>query len=171
MKITLDTNVLLRLVTANDASQTAAAAKAIRGADVVAIGLASLCELAWVLRSRYAAGSSDIARSIKLLTSTGNVVSDRLAVEAGLRVFEAGGDFADGVIAYDGRRVGGGTFVSFDRKAVKLLLNEGLSAELLGKKLPPQTPAAPPSLRGSCPASMRPSGRRTSAPACPKPSM
>ena len=131
MKITPDTNVLVRLVTADDASQMATAAEAMRGADVVAIGLASLCELAWVLRSSYAAGSSDIARSIKLLTSTGNVVSDRLAVEAGLRVLEAGGDFADGIIAYEGRRVGGGTFVSFDKKAVQLLLEDGLSAELL----------------------------------------
>ena len=131
MKITPDTNVLVRLVTADDASQMATAAEAMRGADVVAIGLASLCELALVLRSSYAAGSSDIARSIKLLTSTGNVVSDRLAVEAGLRVLEAGGDFADGIIAYKGRRVGGGTFVSFDKKAVKLLLEDGLSAELL----------------------------------------
>lgn len=132
MKIAPDTNVLVRLVTADDASQTAAAAEAMRAADVVAIGLASLCELAWVLRSSYAAGSSDIARSIELLTSTGNVVSDRLAIEAGLRVLNAGEDFADGVIAYEGRRMGGGTFLSFDKTAVKLLLRNGLTAELLG---------------------------------------
>ena len=131
MKIAPDTNVLVRLVTADDASQTAAAAEAIRGADVVAIGLSSLCELAWVLRSSYSVGNSEIARSIHLLTSVGNVACDRLAIEAGLRVLAAGGDFADGVIAHQGRALGGDTFVSFDKKAVKHLLEEGLAAELL----------------------------------------
>lgn len=131
MKVAPDTNVLVRLVTADDAPQTAAAAKAIRSADVVAIGLSSLCELAWVLRSSYAAGSSDIATAIKTLTSVAHVACDRPAIEAGLRVLEAGGDFADGLIAYEGRRMGGCTFVSFDKKAVKLLLDDGLSAELL----------------------------------------
>ncbi len=32
---------------------------------------------------------------------------------------DAGGDFADGVIAYEGRWLGGETFVSFDRKAAR----------------------------------------------------
>jgi predicted nucleic-acid-binding protein len=46
-------------------------------------------------------------------------------------MLEAGGDFADGVIAYDGLRLGGETFVSFDRKAVTLLKDLGQSAHLL----------------------------------------
>ncbi len=50
---------------------------------------------------------------------------DRPAVEAGLVVLEAGGDFADGVIAFDGRRLGGWTFASFDRKAVELVAASG----------------------------------------------
>ena len=44
---------------------------------------------------------------------------------------EAGGDFADGVIAYEGCWLGGETFVSFDKKAVTLLTAAGQSARLL----------------------------------------
>jgi predicted nucleic-acid-binding protein len=56
---------------------------------------------------------------------------NRLAVEAGLEVFYAGGDFADGLIAYEGSWLGGETFVSFDRKAVSLLAKRGQDAKLL----------------------------------------
>ena len=60
-----------------------------------------------------------------------NVVVNRPAVEAGLRVLEAGGDFADGVIAYDGNWLGGETFVSFDKRAVSLIRRQGQRAQLL----------------------------------------
>ncbi|MCE4317542.1 PIN domain-containing protein, partial [Xanthomonas hortorum] len=55
----------------------------------------------------------------------------RPAVEAGLLVLDAGGDFADGVIAYEGNWLGGETFVSFDKKAVALLTAQGQSTRLL----------------------------------------
>jgi len=48
-----------------------------------------------------------------------------------LALLEAGGDFADGVIAYEGSWLGAETFVSFDKKAVKLMLNQGKRARLL----------------------------------------
>jgi len=44
---------------------------------------------------------------------------------------DAGGDFADGAIAYEGRWLGGDIFVSFDRKAVRLMEAQGDSAQLL----------------------------------------
>jgi hypothetical protein len=42
-------------------------------------------------------------------------VVNRPAVEAGLSVLDAGGDFADGVIAYDGSWLSGEVLVSFDK--------------------------------------------------------
>jgi predicted nucleic-acid-binding protein len=48
-------------------------------------------------------------------------------------MLKAGDDFADGVIAYEGSWLGADTFVSFDRKAVKLLESQGKSARLPGK--------------------------------------
>jgi predicted nucleic-acid-binding protein len=46
-------------------------------------------------------------------------------------VLEAGGDFADGVIAHEGQWLGGETFVSFDVQAVRLLERSGVKARLL----------------------------------------
>ena len=56
---------------------------------------------------------------------------NRPTLEAGLLMLEAGGDFADGVIAYEGKWLGGETFVSFDKQAVALLTAQGQSAWLL----------------------------------------
>jgi predicted nucleic-acid-binding protein len=56
---------------------------------------------------------------------------NRPAVEAGLSVLEGGGDFADGVIAYEGSWLGAQEFLSFDSKAVSLLQSQGIHARLL----------------------------------------
>ncbi len=56
---------------------------------------------------------------------------NRPAVEAGLALLEAGGDFADGIMAHEGKWLGGETFVSFDRQAVKLLSEQGEAAQFL----------------------------------------
>jgi hypothetical protein len=50
---------------------------------------------------------------------------NRPAAEAGLAMLEAGGDFADGAIAYEGSWLGADTFVSFDKKAVALMQARG----------------------------------------------
>jgi predicted nucleic-acid-binding protein len=85
----------------------------------------------WVLAQGYRTPSAEIAAAVRLLINGANVVVNRPAVEAGLAALNAGGDFADGVIAYEGRWLGAETFVSFDRKAVKLLHAQGESARLL----------------------------------------
>ncbi len=78
----------------------------------------------------YQIPRADIAEAIRCLAETRNVVVNRPAVAAGLSVLEAGGDFADGVIAYDGHWLGGETFVSFDKKAVSLIARQGRQAKL-----------------------------------------
>lgn len=131
MKITADTNVLVRAVLRDDEAQARAAEKVLREATVVAVALPSLCEFVWVLRRVYALESADIAAAIRALLDTANLVVNRPAAEAGLAMLEAGGDFADGVIAHEGQWLGGETFVSFDRKAVALLRERGEAATLL----------------------------------------
>lgn len=74
---------------------------------------------------------ADIAASIRRLLSMRNVVVNHPAVAAGLIVLEAGGDFADGIIAYDGNWLGGETFVSFNKKVVALIAKQGRQARLL----------------------------------------
>ena len=131
MRITPDTNVLLRIVTADDPVQNAAATEALASADVIAIGHSCLCEVAWVLKRSYAASREDIAAAIAFLIGGDRVLVDRLAAQEALQMLEAGGDFADGVIAHEGRALGGETFLSFDRQAVKLLQAKGRAARLL----------------------------------------
>src|SRR4029453_3897395 len=125
MKITADTNVLLRLVVPGDEAQQSLAIETLKAADSVAISVHSLCELAWVMERSYHAPRPEIAAAIRLFMNTRNVVVNRPAVEAGLAVIDVGGDFADGAIAFDGQWLGGETFVSFDKKAVKLLEAQG----------------------------------------------
>lgn len=131
MKVIADTNVLLRAMVADDEVQTARAVELLESADMVAVSLQTLCEFVWVLRSRYKVERGDIVAAIRALLSTGNVVVNRPAAEAGLALLEAGGDFADGVIAFDGAWLGAETFVSFDKQAVSLLTKQGQSAQLL----------------------------------------
>jgi predicted nucleic-acid-binding protein len=131
MKIAVDTNVLVRAAVCDDAEQADAATRLMVRAEMVAIAVPCLCEFVWVLRSVYRFRPSEIAKTIRTLLTAENVETNRPAVDAGLAVLEAGGDFADGVIAYEGRWLGAETFVSFDRKAVEMLAAQGVSARLL----------------------------------------
>ena len=131
MKIVVDTNVLVRAVVRDDPVQSIAAAKILNDATLIAVALPCLCEFVWVLLRVYNFQSIDAATAIRALLATSNVEMSRSAVEAGLSILEAGGDFADGVIAYEGNWLGGETFVSFDKKAVTLLNSQGQSAHLL----------------------------------------
>ena len=131
MKITADTNVLLRAVMGYDEAQQQTAIETLESAELVAISAQSLCEFVWVLDRGYKTARSDIASVISRLLEMHNIVVNRPAVEAGLRVLKARGDFADGVIAYEGNWLGGETFVSFDKRAVSLVRQQGQQARLL----------------------------------------
>jgi predicted nucleic-acid-binding protein len=131
MKITADTNVLIRAMTGDDARQSRLAREELARAETVAVTLPALCELVWVLSRGYKAPAVEIVKGIRRLIDAANVETNRPAAEAGLALLEAGGDFADGAIAHEGRWLGAETFVSFDRKAVKLLDGRGESARLL----------------------------------------
>jgi predicted nucleic-acid-binding protein len=131
MKIAVDTNVLVRAVVADDAQQARVAAELLIKAESIVVVLPVLCEFVWVLLRVYAFEPADVAKAIRTLLAVANVEANRPAVEAGLAMLEAGGDFADGVIAYEGRWFGGETFVSFDKQAVALLRAQDQSAQLL----------------------------------------
>ncbi|OYU90454.1 MAG: VapC toxin family PIN domain ribonuclease [Bradyrhizobiaceae bacterium PARB1] len=131
MKICVDTNVLVRLVVGDDETQQRRAVETLEGAELVAISVLSLCEFAWVLDRIYRIERSDVSNAIRRLIDMRNVVANRPAIEAGLAVLDAGGDFADGVVAFEGRWLGGETFVTFDKKAVKLLEGQGIAARMV----------------------------------------
>ena len=131
MKITADTNVLVRAAVQDDRDQAIQAANVLREAELIAVPLPVLCEFVWVLNRGYRIATADIANTIHQLMNTHNIEMNKPAVEAGLRALNAGGDFADGVIAYEGEFLGGDQFVSFDKKAVSVLQSLGQSARLL----------------------------------------
>ena len=131
MKVTADTNVLIRAAVQDDLHQARRAAKILAEADLVAVPAPVLCEFAWVLRRGYRKSATDVSDAIRRLRRSPNVVMNRTAVEAGLSALDARGDFADGVIAHEGEWLGAEEFVSFDSKAVSLLQAQGSRARLL----------------------------------------
>ena len=131
MKITPDTNLLVRAVVRDDVKQAQAAANLLKEAEIIAVSLPSLCEFAWVLHRVYGFAQRDISAAIEALLAARNVAVNRRAVDAGLAVLNAGGDFADGLIAYEGYWLGGEIFASFDKKAVSLIAKQGHQTRLL----------------------------------------
>jgi predicted nucleic-acid-binding protein len=131
LNVTVDTNILVRAAVRDNAHQARLADEILRKATVVVVCLPSLCEFVWVLGKRYKFNPAAIAQAVEWLCDAPNVSTDRPAVDAGLAVLRSGGDFADGVIAYEGAWLGGETFVSFDRIAVAAVAKGGQKARLL----------------------------------------
>lgn len=130
MRITVDTNILIRAVVRDDAEQARRAERCLREATVIAVTLPCLCEFVWVLRRLYNFQLAEIAAAIRALLAVAAIETNRPAVEAGLAMLDAGGDFADGVIAQEGAWLGGETFLSFDQKAVTLLTAQSKAARV-----------------------------------------
>ena len=128
MRITADTNVLVRTLVQDDEAQAAAAQALLLQATVIAVPIPVLCEFAWVLTRRYGYGAEEVAAAIRSITRIDTVVTDAPAADAGLAALRAGGDFADGAIASQGERLGGDVFASFDRSAVDWLRESGAQA-------------------------------------------
>lgn len=131
MKVTLDTNVLVRLATKDDPLQADLALRVLQKASLIAVPTPALCEMVWVLLRGYHYTAAQVAHAVRSLLQVRHVVCHTPAVLAGLALLEAGGDFADGVIAFDGDVLGGNEFISFDKQAVKLLKAQKRKARLL----------------------------------------
>ena len=133
MRITADTNVLVRAAVLDEPAQSRLAVAALLQAEAVAVTLPALCEFVWVLTRGYKRRAAEVAAAMRKLADSESVLVDRPALEAGLSVLERGGDFADGVIAFDGRRAGGLVFTSFDRAAVEVIGATGGETRLLSE--------------------------------------
>ena len=131
MKMIADTNVLVRAVLNDDAVQSRASRLALSSAEQIVVSRHAFCEMVWVLRHSYKMPRAEIMKSVRGFLGAGNVVTDTAAVEAGLEAMESGADFADGVIDYEGRWLGGDSFVSFDKRAVAAIAKQGAQTKLL----------------------------------------
>ena len=131
MRIAADTNVLVRAAIRDDPQQAALAIQLLESAETIVLTLPALCEFVWVTTRAYGRGADEVAASLRRLIASPTARVDRPAVEAGLAFLEQGGDFADGVIGFEGRRLGGPVFTSFDRDAVRLIAANGGETHLL----------------------------------------
>jgi predicted nucleic-acid-binding protein len=115
MRVAADTNVLVRYLVWDDATQADAATRVIEEADSLVLSAIVLCEVVWVLRRAYHRSAGDIAAVLRRLVESDTVQLDRPLAEAGLAALEAGGDFADGVILAEAKRARCDRLVTFDR--------------------------------------------------------
>ena len=122
----LDTNILVRLLVADDGDQAERSARYIRRhcttEDPGFINRIVLCELVWVLESAYGFGRTDIADVLDRLFDAGSlVIEDRDVARAALHLYRAGdADFADALIGRSNRVAGCEATATFDRKAARL---------------------------------------------------
>ena len=115
MKITADTNILLRVIILDDAGQAAVARTLRLQATVIAIPGPVLCEFAGMPKWGSVHSAGDVATAIKTIAQIDTVVTDLQTIGTGLRILRAGGDFADGAIALQGEALGGTAVASFGR--------------------------------------------------------
>lgn len=124
--IGLDTNVVVRYLTQDDAKQAAAASRLFErtlSADNPGyVGLITLCEIAWVLAECYDADQGRIRSVIEgLLGSKQILVEDADLVWKALRSWEdSAADFSDALIGQTLTARGCEKIVTFDKSAAKL---------------------------------------------------
>ena len=132
MRIAVDTNVILRVMIEDDEAQAAIARTLLDKAEAIVISVVVLCEAIWVMRRIFKLPTAQIIDALSAVIDDPRVETDWPAYEAGMATFKAGGDFADGVIVADSRRLGAATVATFDRAAADLLRCSGLAVTLLG---------------------------------------
>jgi predicted nucleic-acid-binding protein len=108
----VDTNVLARLILADDAVQTPIAEEIVRKG--VRVSLTVLLELGWLLGSRAAKSRAEVNLALlKLLDNEAIHVEDDAQVRAALELFGQGADLADVIHLVAAR--GSEAFVTFDK--------------------------------------------------------
>jgi predicted nucleic-acid-binding protein len=118
----LDTNVLVRYLTADDPRQSrraaALVAEAVSAGDRLFVGAVVLCELVWVLRGAYSLDRPTIAMALDRILATAQIEIDQKdIVREALEDYRAGGgDFADYVIGRRAREAGCEKTATFDRR-------------------------------------------------------
>lgn len=115
MKVSLDTNVVVRLLVVDDERQATAARALLEDADRIVISTIVLCETAWVLARTYRFSSNELAGALRRFINLPGLELDRPAAEAGLQMLEAGGDFADGCTLFEARRSRCDQLATFDK--------------------------------------------------------
>jgi len=125
-RLGLDTNVVARLVLADDPAQTYQVLALLggareRGRELV-LGLPTVLELEWVLRSRARLDKPAVLRVFKgLLEAQDLEIENEQTLEQALYHYENGhADFAECLFAAHYRTLGCSAMLTFDRQAARL---------------------------------------------------
>lgn len=120
----LDSNVLLRYLTQDDAAQAARATRLVeRELSERAPGFISLVvlvETCWVLKRIYGVTPAEICSTVRDLLDTRQLTIERRAAVARALLRTGAGNFADALIADVALDAGCSRVVTFDRKAARL---------------------------------------------------
>ena len=112
--IAVDTNVVVRLIVADDENQVAAALDLLSQEDVY-VSLTVLIETEWVLRSRYAYSRGSIHTALSTLPGLqGLHVEAPADVDWALDRYALGGELADYLHIASARTIG--RFASFEKR-------------------------------------------------------
>ena len=115
--ISVDTNLLVRILTNDDPSQARRAVKILKS-DEIYIPKTVLLETEWVLRHAYEIGRSDIAVGLQKLLGLPNVsVEDPDSIYQAISWYENKFDFADALHLASSRRCE--SFATFDSSLIK----------------------------------------------------
>lgn len=123
--IGLDTNILVRYIAQDEPAQARRATTLVEHECTEAspgfVGLIALVELIWVSESCYGASREDVARIVRQLLSTRQLVVEQAeSVWQALRIFERSrADFADCLIERSATAAGCKQTVTFDCDAAK----------------------------------------------------
>ena len=115
--ITVDTNILVRIVT-NDTPQQAKRAAALLTKEHIFIPKTVILEMEWVLRYAYKLEKSSILKAFQGILGLSNATAeDAPNVSRALNWYESGLDFADALHLASSSDLG--KFVTFDDKLCK----------------------------------------------------
>ncbi len=126
--IAVDTNVLVRYVTNDDAEQARRALALLGGEDGVFVAKTVLLETEWVLRAVYALAPEAVRKALLHICGLPNLaVEDERAVNHALDAYEHGLDFADAL--HCASSPGAEIFYTFDEKFVRDAAKCGLAVK------------------------------------------
>lgn len=127
--VAVDTNVLIRLFTKDDAAQVKRASQLFR-TEQIWVAKTVLLEASWVLRSLYSFSARDVGDAFRKLAGLPNVhLEDSPAVAQALAWLEADIDFADGL--HLASRGEANSFATFDTQFAKRTATLNVVARLL----------------------------------------
>ena len=124
--IGLDTNILVRYITQDDAVQSALATKIIEDRLMEEhpgfISLVTMVETVWVLDRSYGLPAAEIAAAVERILQTDILsVQNEQEVFTAMVALKAGiGSFSDALIGALGTRAGCAATLTFDKKAARL---------------------------------------------------